>query len=358
VTLSAVFGSPAVAAATDDGAWVAAMLEAEVALARACAEAGLIPAETADAIAEAGRPGLVDPAEIWRSAATSATPVIALVDALRAAVPADHRAYVHYGATSQDIVDTAMMLVAVRSVAAIDADLSAVAARLAQLAAAHAGTPQRGRTLMRPARPTTFGAVCGAWLAAVTAATEGLRRWRPAVQLGGAVGDRSAFDGGGPNDPAHPLAAGGERVAAAMATNLGLDPAPPWHTDRTRVVELGAALGIVAGTLAKLAGDVILLSQAEIGELGETTAGGSSAMPEKRNPARAVLVVACAHRVPGLVSTLLAGMPQELQRAAGRWQAEWPTLTDLLRVVAGAAYHARAMLDDLTVDAERMASRA
>jgi 3-carboxy-cis,cis-muconate cycloisomerase len=123
------------------------------------------------------------------------------------------------------------------------------------------------------------------------------------------------------------------------------------------VVELGSALGIVAGTLAKLAGDVILLSQDEIGELGETVSGGSSAMPGKRNPARAVLVVACAHRAPGLVSTLLAGMPQELQRAAGRWQAEWPTVTDLLRVVSGAAHHARAMVEELTVDPERMASR-
>jgi 3-carboxy-cis,cis-muconate cycloisomerase len=342
----AVFGSPAVVAATDEGAWVAAMLEAEAALARACAEAGLIPPEAAAAIVAACRPDLVDAADIWRAAVASATPVIPLVDALRAAVPAEHRAYVHYGATSQDIVDTAMMMVAVRSVAAIEADLVAVSDRLAQLAVEHAATPQRGRTLMRPAQPTTFGAVCTGWRAGVTAAIEGLRRWRPALQLGGAVGDRSAF---GP---------AGDRVAAAMAAHLGLAPAPPWHTDRTRVAELGAALGVCAGTLAKLAGDVILLSQAEIGELGERTAGGSSAMPGKRNPARAVLVVACAHRTPGLVSTLFAGLPQELQRAAGRWQAEWPTVADLLRLTAGAAHHARAMMDDLIVNPERMASQA
>jgi 3-carboxy-cis,cis-muconate cycloisomerase len=198
---------------------------------------------------------------------------------------------------------------------------------------------------MRPAHPTTFGALCGAWHSALTAATDGLRRCRPAVQLGGAVGDRVAYG------------ERGDRVAFAMAAHLGLEPAPPWHTDRTRVVEIGAALGIVAGTLAKVAGDVILLSQDEIGELGETSSGGSSAMPGKRNPARAVLVVACAHRVPGLVATLLGGMPQELQRAAGRWQAEWPTLTDLLRVVSGAAHHALAMIESLTIDAERMASR-
>lgn len=345
MTLSAVFASPAVVAATDDRAWVGAMLEVEVALARACAEAGLIPAAAAEAIATAGHLDLVDPAEIWRSAVTSATPVIALVDALRAAVPEPHRPYVHYGATSQDIVDTAMMLVAVRSSALIEADLSGVCDHLARLRDAHAATPQRARTLLRPARPTTFGAVCQAWHTAVAGATDALRRCRPAVQLGGPVGDRAAYG------------AAGDRVASATAAQLGLDVAPPWHTDRTRVAELGAALGICAGTLAKIAGDVILLSQEEIGELGETAGGGSSAMPGKQNPARAVLVVACAHRAPGLVSTLLAGMPQELQRAAGRWQAEWPTLTELLRVVSGAAFHARAMLDDLTVDAVRMEGR-
>lgn len=346
MTLSTVFAAPAVVAATDDRAWVAAMLEAEAALARATVEAGLIPAEAGEAIVGACRADLVDPELIWRSAATSATPVIALVDALRAAVPARHRPHVHYGATSQDIVDTAMMLVAVRSRAAIDADLATVAAHVAQLRDAYAGTPQRARTLMRRAQPTTFGAVCGAWHASLSVALDGLRRWRPAVQLGGAVGDRAAYG------------EAGERVAAAMAAHLGLDPAPPWHTDRTRVAELGSALGIGAGVLAKLAGDVILLSQDEIGELGETVGGRSTAMPGKRNPARAVLVVACAHRAPGLVATLLAAMPQELQRAAGRWQAEWPTLTDLLRVVSGAAYHARAMLAELTVDTERMAEGA
>jgi 3-carboxy-cis,cis-muconate cycloisomerase len=346
VTLDAVFAAPTVVAATDERAWVAAMLEVEVGLARAAADTGLIPTEAATAIAAAVRPEIVEPDALWQSAATAATPVIALVDALRRAVPEPHRAYVHYGATSQDILDSAMMLVAVRSLSAIQADLSAIADQLAHLAATHAGTPLRGRTLMRPAQPTTFGAVVQGWHRAVTAAADGLRSCRPAVQLGGAVGDRSAFG-------EH-----GDAVAQALAAYLGLDPAPPWHTDRTRVAGLAAALGIVAGTLAKLAGDVILLSQDEIGELGERVAGGSSAMPGKRNPARAVLVVACAHRAPGLVTTVLAGLPQELQRAAGRWQAEWPTLTDLLRVVSGAAYHGRAMLADLTVDAERMTSRA
>jgi 3-carboxy-cis,cis-muconate cycloisomerase len=346
VTLDALFSTPAVLGATDERALVAAMLDVEAALTRACALVGLIPADAATAIVAACRPDLVDAVDVWASAATSATPVIALVEALRAAVPPEYGPCVHYGATSQDIVDTALMLVAATAVAAITADLADAGRRLAALATEHADAPQRGRTLMRPAAPTTFGALCAAWRDATGTAEAGLRRWRPALQLGGVVGTRAE------------LAPHADRVVAAVAADLGLDAVPPWHTDRTRVVELATGLGIAAGTLAKVAGDVILLSQAEIGELGETTPGGSSALAGKRNPARAVLVVSCAHRTPGLVSTLLASMPQELQRAAGRWQAEWPTLVDLLRVVAGAAHHARVMLDDLTVDTERMASRA
>lgn len=341
-----LFGTDAATAATDEQAWVRAMLEVEASLARACAAAGLIHADAATAIADACRIDLVDPARVWRSAVASATPVIAVVDALREALPAPHRPSVHFGATSQDIVDTAMMLIAKRTIDGLLVDLAAARNRLARLEADHRTSAQLGRTLMRPARPTTFGATCAAWHRALEAADAGLRRWRPAVQLGGAVGDRAAFAGHG------------DRVAAVLADDLGIDAAPPWHTDRTRVAGLGAALGICAGTLGKIAGDVILLSQAEIAELDEGSAAGSSAMPGKRNPARAILVVACAHRVPGLVTTLLAGMPQELHRAAGRWQAEWPVLTDLLRLVAGAAHHGRAMLAGLTVDADRMASRA
>ena len=341
----ALFAAPAVVAATDERAWAEAMLAFEAALARACAGVGLIPAEAATAITAACAAGAIDHEAIWLAGAAHATPVVPLVEALRLAVPEPHRPYVHVGATSQDVMDTAMMLVAGRGVDAIAADLAAAVDRLHALAAAHAATPQVGRTLMRPARTTTFGALAGSWHSAAAAALDGLRRWRPAVQLGGAVGDRAAFGGLG------------DRVAAALADDLGLVDAPPWHTDRGRVVELGAALGIAAGTLAKVAGDVILLSQAEIGEVDDGSTGSSSAMPGKRNPARAVLVVACAHRVPGHVATLLAGMPGELHRAAGRWQAEWPTVTDLLRLVSGAAAHARDMIDHLSVDADRMRSR-
>jgi 3-carboxy-cis,cis-muconate cycloisomerase len=238
-----------------------------------------------------------------------------------------------------------MMLVARRAIERIATDLLACATLIDELNREHGAVPQLGRTLLQPARPTTFGAVAASWSAAVRSAHDGLRRWRPAVQLGGPVGTREEFGGHG------------DAVVEAFAAALGLDAAPAWHTDRTRVVELGSALGACSGTLAKIAGDVILLSQAEIGELAESGGGRSSAMPDKRNPARAVLVVAAAHRAPGLIATLFAAMPQELQRAAGRWQAEWPTLAALLRVTGGAAHHARAMLTGLRVDAARMASR-
>jgi 3-carboxy-cis,cis-muconate cycloisomerase len=199
---------------------------------------------------------------------------------------------------------------------------------------------------LQQALPTTFGAVCAGWLVALDEARAGLSRVRAerlAVQLGGAVGTLASLGGHGP------------RVAGLLADSLGLaEPILPWHTARGRVAELAAALGVVAGTLASVALDVTLLSQTEVAEVAEGTGGGSSAMPHKRNPARSVLVTACAHRVPGLVATVFAALPQEAQRAAGRWQAEWETVTELLRLTGGAAYHSRALLAGLRVDPARM----
>jgi 3-carboxy-cis,cis-muconate cycloisomerase len=198
--------------------------------------------------------------------------------------------------------------------------------------------------------PTTFGAVCAGWLVGLDEARAGLatvRRERLAVQLGGPVGDLG------------PFGEHGFSVVEHLAADLGLAvPVTPWHTQRNRVGELAAAIGLVGGALSTVAQNVVLLSQTEIGELAEGTPGGSSSMPHKRNPARSVLVLAATHRIPGLVATVFAGMPQEAQRAVGRWQAEWPAVTELLRLVGGAAAHARALLGDLRVDAERMRSAA
>jgi 3-carboxy-cis,cis-muconate cycloisomerase len=342
--------TPDVLVATGSTAWVQAMLDVEAALARVGAATGRIPPDAAAAIVAACRADRFFVADLGRRAVADATPVPALVADLRAALPATAREHVHAGATSQDIVDTAAMLVARRALSSVHIDLAVITDRLAALADTHRHTVQIGRTLLQQARPTMFGLVAAGWLVAVDEARLRLStvdHHRLAVQFGGPVG---ALAGLGADAPA---------MLVALAADLGLAaPVLPWHTDRGRIGELAAALGGVVGALGKVAGDVALLAMPEIGEVAEGAGGASSAMPHKRNPAAAVLVTACAHRAPGLVATLLAAAPQELQRAAGRWQAEWATLTDLLRIVGGAAGHARRMLAGLRIDSDRMRANA
>ncbi len=211
---------------------------------------------------------------------------------------------------------------------------------MADLVARHHDTPQAGRTLLARALPTTFGRLAATWLAGLTDARAVLDRVRAGLpaQLGGPVG-----------------ALADDELVAAFAAELGLAvPRSCWHTNRIPVAELAAALGMVVGALGKIAGDVVLLAQAEIGEVGEGSPGGSSAMPDKRNSARSVQILACAHRTPGLVGTVFAALPQELQRSAGRWQAEWQTMGDLLALTTAAAGHGRVLLTELKVDTERM----
>ncbi|MDQ1644160.1 MAG: 3-carboxy-cis,cis-muconate cycloisomerase, partial [Cryptosporangiaceae bacterium] len=253
--------------------------------------------------------------------------------------------HVHRGATSQDILDTAASLVARRALEPIREDLTAAATTCADLAEAHRGTLMVARTLLQQALPTTFGLVSARWLTALGEATDGLDRAtdRLAVQLGGAAGTLAAHGTAGP------------AVARLMAAELGLaEPALPWHTDRTRFAELAAAAGIAAGTLGTIARDVVLLAQTEVGEAREGSSGGSSAMPHKQNPVRAVLVSAAAQRIPGLVATALAAMVQEHERAAGAWHAEWETYTSLLHLLGGAAERGRDLLAGLTIDPDRM----
>ena len=199
-----------------------------------------------------------------------------------------------------------------------------------------------GRTLLQQALPTTFGLVAAGWLVSLEQACVELERVRDsvlAVQMGGPVGSRSP------------------QIAARVARTLALaEPLLPWHTDRTRMVQLAAALGALAGSAAKIARDVTLLAQTEVNEAreGGEGRGGSSAMAHKRNPVAAVSVLACAHRVPGLVATLFAGMEQEHQRAAGAWQAEWGTLAELLTLTGSAAAWVADLLQNLEVDPARM----
>jgi 3-carboxy-cis,cis-muconate cycloisomerase len=338
-----IYARGAVAAEVSDRAWLQAMLDVEAALARACAAEGLIPGLAADEIARACQAERFDIAQLGRDAADSATPVVALVKALRAAVPEPARAHVHVGATSQDISDTATMLIARRALVPLLADARAAADATAELARVHRDTPMIGRTLLQEAVPTTFGVRAAGWLTGVDEGRRRLRQVRDsdlAVQMGGPVGARA---------PA---------VAGHVAAELGLaEPVMPWHAIRLRPVTLACALGAFCGVLAKIARDVTLLAQQEEGEVqegGGPERGGSSAMAHKRNPVGAVSVLACAKRTPGLVATALAAMEQEHERAAGAWQAEWGTYTELLGLTGSATAWARELLENLIVHPDLM----
>jgi 3-carboxy-cis,cis-muconate cycloisomerase len=339
-------GSPAAMAATDDAAWLTAMLDVERALALASARAGLVSSQQALAVAAACRPEDMDLASLAAGTSADATPVPALVSRLRDLVPPEARAAVHVAATSQDVLDTALVLVLRRALDGAAQDAAGVAALLAGLARQHRDSAMAGRTLLQQAVPTTFGAACASRLVAVDDARTALAVAVEALpaQLGGAAGTLASAGDAGPG------------LVALFAQQLDLaEPVTPWHTARGPLARAACAAGVLAGELAALAQDVVLLSATEIGEVAVASPGGSSAMPHKRNPAPAVLALACAHRVPGLVATVLAAMPQGLQRAAGPWQAEWGAHTDLARLVAGTAHHTRSALDGLQVDTEAMA---
>jgi 3-carboxy-cis,cis-muconate cycloisomerase len=301
-----IYARGEVAAAVSDEAWVQAMLDVEAALGgeqRSVAE--------------------IDIAQLGREAADHASPVVRLAKLF---------ADTHAGATSQDILDTAMMLVAKRALEPLIRDAAAAADAAAALADAHRDTPVMGRTLLQDALPTSFGLRAAGWMTGIDEALVELRRAPLAVQMGGPVGHR---------DPA---------VAEQVAQRLGLAAPPlPWHTNRVRPAQLACGLGLLAGALSRPARDVTLLENVREGVPGR---GASSAMAHKRNPVAAVSVLACTKRVPGLVATMLACMEQELERAAGAWQAEWGTMTDLLRLSGSAAAWGRDLLEHLEVDAE------
>jgi 3-carboxy-cis,cis-muconate cycloisomerase len=343
---SPLFGDPIVDAELGDRAWLRAMLDFERALAVVQAEAGLIPAEAARSIAAVIDSSVFDPASLGGRATASGNPVVPLVRDLTDALPAEAKAYAHLGATSQDVLDTATSLVAFRALRPILDGLAGVADECERLASLHRDTLIAGRTLSQHAVPTTFGLKCAGWLTATDEAHERLgavREERLAVQFGGAAGTLAALRGEG------------APLVDRLAVELGLvAPVIPWHTDRTRFAELAGALGSAAGVLAKIAQDVVLMAQTEVGEVAEAEGGGSSAMPHKQNPVRTVLVTASTRRVPGLVATMLASMAHEHERAAGAWHAEWETLTELLRLVGGAVHGTRELLSRLQVDTERM----
>ena len=326
-----------------DQAWLQAMLDVEAALARGCAAEGLIPVAAGQEIASACRAERFDLVQLGREAADHATPVVALVAALRKAVGGRLAGYVHLGATSQDVLDTAAMLVAHRALGPLLADARAAAAAAARLADLHRDTAMVARTLLQQALPTSFGLRAAGWLVGIDEARARLAEVRGhelAVQMGGPVGAR------------------GPAVAARVAAELSLaEPTLPWHAIRVRPASLATALGELAGVLGKVARDVTLLAQEEVGEAhegGSAGRGASSAMSHKSNPVGAISVLACVKRVPGLVATILACMEQEHERAAGAWQAEWGTLTELLGLVGSATAWSRELLENLELDPGRM----
>ena len=317
--------------AVSDGAWLAGMLQAEHALARAEAQLGLIPELADDVFAADG----LDADELARQGRLAGNPVEPLVRRLR-----ERSEHVHHGATSQDILDTAAALVARNATALIVEEIDGVARECARLAEEHRATVMAARTLLQQAVPTTFGLKAASWL--VGAVHSRARLPSLPAQLGGAAGTLAA------------LGDKGIDVLRAYAEALDLpEPVLPWHTRRLPVAELGAALAVAAGFSAKIGLDLALLAQTEVAEIRVPANGRSSTMPHKRNPVGPVVTRACAEQVRAAVG-ILVNLEHEHERAAGAWHAEWKALSDALAYTGGAAGALRATLESLEVDAERM----
>jgi len=329
------------------------MLDFEAALARAEAQVGLIPQAAVAPIAQACLASLYDVDALGVAIASAGNSAIPLVKALGKWVagedPSAER-YVHLGATSQDVMDTGLVLQLRRALALIEADLARLGDILAAQAQRYAAVPLAGRTWLQHATPVTLGMKIAGWLGAVTRSRQRLIELKPrllVLQFGGASGTLAAL-----GEQAMP-------VAQALAAQLQLTlPEQPWHTQRDRLVEFASVLGLIAGSLGKLGRDISLLMQTEAAEVFEPATpgkGGSSTMPHKRNPVGAAVLISAATRVPGLVATLFSAMPQEHERSLGLWHAEWETLPEICRLVSGALQQALLVSAGLEVDPERMA---
>ncbi|VTU25922.1 3-carboxy-cis,cis-muconate cycloisomerase [Variovorax sp. PBL-E5] len=341
-------------AAFSDRNFVDAMLRFEAALARAQAQLGLIPESAAQSIIGSCKVELFDVAKIVRDSGRAGSVAIPLVKSLKDAVGvfnADAMPFVHFGSTSQDVIDSAMALVTREAVALVDADLHKAAQALLRHAERYAATPILARTLMQPASVTSFGFKCAGWAAPLVRSRARLAETASRalqLQLGGAVGTLAQMKGQGP------------AVRQRMAEELGLrDPGATWHTQRDEWVALGCELGLMVGSLGKIATDIALMGQYEVAELAEPSEpgrGGSSAMPHKRNPVASMVALAAAHRAPQRVAALLAAMPQEHERALGAWQAELAEWPQLLMSAHGSVRALAGALPGLQVDAARMRS--
>jgi 3-carboxy-cis,cis-muconate cycloisomerase len=350
--LDPLFRSQAVEKVFSNRATLQAMLDFEAALARAEARAGFIPASAAPAIEAKCRAELYDMTVLARAAASAgnlAIPLVKQLTMLIAKKEKDAARYVHWGATSQDTIDTGRVLQLRQALTLISSELDLFAVMLGELVHKNRTTLVVARTWMQQALPTTFGLKAAGWLDAIDRHRTRLAETQErclVLQFGGAVGTMAA------------LGARGLDVAGNLAKELQLPlPELPWHSHRDRMAEIATTLGLCCGTLGKIARDISLHTQTEVGEVFEPSAdgrGGSSTMPHKRNPVTCAVVVSAAARVPPLVSTMLAAMVQEQERGLGGWHAEWETLPEIVRLTAGALHHLTTTVSELEIDPERM----
>jgi len=344
-----IFQAEEIARIFSDRAFLQAMLDVEAALARAEERVGVIPAGAAESISEACDASLYDIAQTGRAASPAGNVAIPLVRALTEKADEPGKGYVHWGATSQDIVDTAFMLLAGRALRVLLKDLANGMSAASALAEKHRGTIMAGRTLMQQALPIPFGLKAAIWLSGLTASFRGLQRLREeglALQFAGAAGSLAALGDKGPD------------VRAALAEELDLaDPGISWHAERSRILGLGAGLAGLSGTLSKIATDVQLMMQSEVGEAFEPAApgkGGSSTMPHKRNPVGSAAIRANHRRISGLLATLSMAMEGEHERSPGAWPSEWETLRDIFLMTGGSLERGVDIVSGLEVDAAAM----
>ncbi len=348
--VNALGAAAATAEAFSDTSTLRQMLRFEAALARATAEAGPIPKKFAPVIAAACDPMLYDPAPLAEAARRTATLTVPVVKALTEEVAkrnAEAAAYVHWGATSQDVLDTAMVLQLGEALPPLLGDIESIIEAFAILAKKHRTTPMLGRTLLQPATPLALGQKIAGWASDLERAKRRLAASfdeTQILQFGGASGSLSAL-----GDKA-------ELVMTVLAKELKLAlPPAPWFTQRARLAALAQDCALVCGVLGKAARDISLMMQIEVGEASEPSGpgrGGSSTMPHKRNPIGAALTLAAANRAPHLAATIVSGMVQEHERALGGWQSEWPTLAALVETLGSAVQAMTEVAPGLAIDAD------
>jgi 3-carboxy-cis,cis-muconate cycloisomerase len=352
--LDGFFRSPSVEPLFSDAASVQSILDFEAALARAQARAGIISAPAASAITSACRVELFDLqalAHAMPSAGNLAIPLLKQLSAIVARTSPDALRHVHYGATSQDALDTGLILQLRSAVRAIEKDLDLITHSLIDITGTHRKTLVVARTWLQHALPTTFGYITAGWLDAFIRHRErfdSLLNDALVLQFGGAAGTLAALGERGP------------QVASYLAEELALPlPRIPWHAQRERIAETAATFGVLSGTLAKIARDLSLYMQTEVAELSEPPSagrGGSSTMPHKQNPVASAAIIASTSRVPALVSTVLSGISGEYQRSLGAWQSEWEVVPEIVRLTAGGSHQLAALLPRLAMNVEKMRS--